>query len=335
MNKYSLYSSFVKPFKVSFDEVNEFRSVAIVEPIERGYGVTIGNCLRRALLSSIRGTCVSKVKIYGADHEFTVINGVLEDVANICLNLKSLAIKMDERDEFTFNSKFLGPKKIYATDLSLPDDITIINKDLYLFEITSNVEVCIDLTFKSGFGSFVIDPYTEKSGEIGEIKLNVNYSPVQNVFFKVENTVHNEFADYEKLFLDVKTNGVITPKESISLAAALVRDMLSSFVDFDEYILSSATSGKTGAVLTSSPLSGQINNEDVLSRPISDFEFSVRTWNCMQSMGIKYVGELVSKSEKDLLRRKNFGRKSLNEVKEVLLKCNLSLSKDDEDIESE
>ena len=184
------------------------------------------------------------------------------------------------------------------------------------------------LKFSAGFGSLIIDPYMTQSSQIGEILLNRYYNPVLNVALNVEDVRHNEFTNYDKLTLEVKTNGAISPSDAVSLASGLLRDMFEVFINFDEKLLSSSINSRVNMPIESNKIKV---SDDMLLKPISEFEFSVRTWNCMQSMGIKYVGELVSKSERDLLKRKNFGRKSLNEVKEVLSQYGLFLASDSSD----
>lgn len=320
--KYTTYSKLVRPDHIEkhLSEDGTYGEFAIY-PIQKGFGITLGNVLRRVMLSSVRGSVISAVKIADVDHEFSVITGVSQDVVSICLNLRSVIIKTDlESAEATLEAQ--GPCVVTADMINMPKGVLVMNKDHVLFEIDSAVKVSMSLQIKSGIGSIVneIDSATDHC--LGEIKLDCNFSPIRNVCFVVDDTARvDQFIDYDRLNVNVKTNGTISPDDALGIAAAIVRDYMQVFINFDE---------RGFAVTKEAEAEEDANCYNLhLFRKTSDLrELSVRSANCLSNAGIHLIGDLVCKTEAEMMRMPNFGKKSLRELCDFLESVGLSFGLD-------
>ena len=284
----------------------------VVEPLERGYGTTLGNSLRRILLSSLPGAAVTSIQIDGVLHEFSTIEGVVEDVTTIILNLKKLALKIYSDEEKTLEIDMSGAGVVTAADINHDSDVEILNPDLYIAELAANGKLRMRLTAKNGRGYTVADDNKREDQPIGVIPIDSIYTPVSKVSYFVENTRIGQSADYDKLTLEVWTDGSIGPKEAISLAAKIIVD-LTDEAQHAEIMVEKEEDQK----------------EKVLEMTIEELDLSVRSYNCLKRAGINTVQELANKTEEDMMKVRNLGRKSLEEVKAKLEELGLSLRKDD------
>ncbi len=309
------WQSLIKSNNISVDKKNEFKSTVVVEPLERGFGLTLGNSLRRILLSSLQGAAVTSVKIDGVQHEFSSVPGVLEDVTDIILNIKGLAIKADlEAENKKLYIKAKGPATVTAGMIECPHDVEIINKDAVICHVDAGAELGMELTVNIGKGYVSAAQNRPEENVLGLIPVDSLYSPVVKVLHKVENTRVGQRTDYDKLILDVETNGVVSPEDAIALSARILQEQLKVFINFDE-------PQEVAAKEKQPELSFNRN----LLRKVDELELSVRSANCLKNDNIVYIGDLVQKSENEMLRTPNFGRKSLNEIKEVLGNMGLHL----------
>ncbi len=311
------------PSKVVADP--KFRSETfgrfMIEPFERGFGTTVGNSLRRVLLSSLEGAAVTGVKIKGAPHEFTSLPGVMEDVTDIILNVKNLVIRMESDEPKTMTLAAAGPGDVTADLIEADPSITILNKDLVIATLTEKVDFEMELRVAKGRGYIpASEQYTRQDEqEVGLIHVDSIYSPVQRVRFKVEETRVGQRTNYDKLILDIWSNGTVNPEMALVEAAKILRKHLNPFVQYFEL----------GTETVSEEAAASVGVDDELLRklqmPLSEMDLSVRASNCLESARVQTVGELVSKSENDLLKLRSFGRTSLREVKKKLLDMGLDL----------
>ncbi|AGM41564.1 DNA-directed RNA polymerase subunit alpha [Spiribacter salinus M19-40] len=308
------FKDFLKPRVVHVDAVSDSRARITLEPLERGFGHTLGNALRRVLLSSMPGFAVTEVEIEGVLHEYTAIEGVQEDVVDVLLNLKNLAVRLTGRDEATVRLHKKGPGVVTAADISAEQNVEVKNPDLVICNLTKAGEISMSITISSGRG---YEPATARDTDeertIGRLALDATYSPVRRVAYNVESARVEQRTDLDKLVMDIETSGVIEPEEAIRLAAGVLRDQLSVFVDLE---------GGEGEY---EPKRREPEVDPVLLRPIDDLELTVRSANCLKAESIHYVGDLVQKTEVELLKTPNLGKKSLNEIKEVLAQHGLQL----------
>lgn len=284
-------------------------------PIQKGYGTTIGVSLRRVLLSSIRGVAVSYIKITGITNEYSAVPGIKEDVLSIVANLRNVAFIMNASESAQLKIDVKPDSKITAANIDLPSNVTIANPSAYLFT-TSNISssLSIEIGLQAGIGNVIQDQSREKRSDV--LHLDMFFSPVKNVAFSVTNARSGETVDHDRLDIDIETNGTITPKDALGVAATLFRQFLSVCVDFEE---------KRVVGITSSSGLSSLGINDLLNRRVMELELSVRSANCLASEGIKYIGQLVQRTENDIIRTPNFGRKSLEEIKVVLIAMGLSL----------
>ncbi len=316
---------FEKP-KIEIAEISENKQYGrfIVEPLERGYGTTLGNSLRRIMLSSLPGVAVSQVKIDGVVHEFSSIPGVKEDVTEIIMNIKSLAIKnsSDTNEPKIAYIEFEGEGVVTAGDIQVDPDIEILNPDLVIATLSGGADckLYIELTITKGRGYISADKNKNDDAPIGVIPIDSIYTPVERVNLAVENTRVGQITDYDKLTLDVWTNGTLAPDEAVSLAAKVLSEHLNSFIDLSE-------AGKTAEVITEPVDDGK---EKVLEMSIDELELSVRSYNCLKRAGINTVEELTNRTSEDMMKVRNLGRKSLEEVLGKLKELGLSLNLSDE-----
>lgn len=319
------WAQLVKPEKIVCEEENRDGTHArfICEPLERGYGITIGNALRRVLLASLQGAAFVSVKISGVPHEFDTIHGVLEDVTDIVLNLKQVRLRMDTDEPQRVLLKVDKKGEVKASDIQTNQHVTILNPDLHIATLTEDVPLEMELEIRMGKGYMPREMHEGLEEEIGIITLDSSFSPVRKVAYTVEDAMVGAMVTYDKLILDVWTDGSISPEDALAYSAKIIKDQISVFINFDEQV-----SGERGS---GSHDSGEYNEH--LFKSIDDLELSVRATNCLRSANITTVGELVQKTEADMLRTKNFGRKSLDEIKSVLLNMGLDFGMKDEGFE--
>ncbi len=305
-----------KPSLVALKEgYNDFNnSVIVLEPFERGFGNTLGNSLRRVLLSCIAGFAVTSVKIDGVLHEYTSIDGVEEDVIDIIMNIKSLAIAKDSSESCVIRLTSDRPGPVYAGSIDLPAGVDIINKDLLICTLNEGVKIDIQMNVECGKGYVVADS-SKKDKTVGLIAVDSIFSPVKRVAYKVENARVGQVTDYDKLIFEIETNGSITPVDALATAAKILQEQLSVFINFD-------VGAMDNEVKKDIDIEPDFNRN--LLKTIEELELSVRSYNCLKNENITYVGDLVIRTEAEMLKTANFGRKSLNELKENLKSMSLS-----------
>ncbi|MBK5935607.1 MAG: DNA-directed RNA polymerase subunit alpha [Halorhodospira halophila] len=305
---------FLKPRSVEIEPLSDNRAKVVLEPLERGFGHTLGNALRRLLLSSMPGTAVTEVEIEGVQHEYTAVEGIHEDTVDILLNLKDLAVRLNERDSVTLSVEKQGPGAVTAADIATDHDVEIKNPDLHIATITHEQPFKASLKIERGRGYLPVTAREEEDTRtIGHLALDASFSPVRRVSYAVESARVEQRTDLDKLVLDVETNGVVTPEEAVKFAASLLRDQLSVFIDLE------------GGLLEAGEEQEEPEIDPVLLRPIDDLELTVRSANCLKAESIHYVGDLVQRTEVELLKTPNLGKKSLNEIKDTLAEHGLSL----------
>ncbi len=287
------------------------------EPLETGFGMTLGNALRRVLLSSLQGSAVSAVQIDGIVHEFTSIPGVLEDVTNIVLNMKGLAVRLHSEGpkRVLLKKDTAGP--VTGADIEETADVEILNPDHVLCTLDEGSNIRMELTITSGKGYVAAADNRPEDAPIGLISIDALYSPVKRVAYRVENTREGQVLDYDKLVMDIETNGAVTPEDAVAVAARILQDQLQVFVNFDDPESAKREDEKP-----------ELDFNPALLRKVDELELSVRSANCLKNDNIVYIGDLIQKSEAEMLRTPNFGRKSLNEIKEVLAAMGLHLGMD-------
>ena len=310
------WRSLIKPERLVVDPGADPARVATVvaEPLERGFGQTLGNALRRVLLSSLQGAAVTAVKIEGALHEFSSLQGVQEDVTDIILNIKQLAIRMPSEGTKRLTLEATGPGEVTAGQIQVTGDIEVANPELVICTLDDGARFSMELTVSTGKGYVPASENRTEDQEIGLIPVDAIYSPVRRVAYRVEPTRVGQRTDYDKLVLTVETDGTVAPDDAVALAARILQDQLQLFINFDE-----PREAKVQEVQDDLPF-----NRNLL-RKVDELELSVRSANCLKNDNIVYIGDLVQKSEQEMLRTPNFGRKSLNEIKEVLASMGLSL----------
>ena len=308
-------SDFLTPQVIQVDEYDNCHSKVVLEPLERGFGHTLGNALRRILLSSMPGSAIEEVEIDGVVHEYSTIEGVGEDVIEILLNLKGLAVVLNERDEAILSISKNGPGVVTAADIQEDHDVDIINPDHVIANLNSNGELNMRLTVRKGRGYSPADSRLKTDDEtrsVGKLLLDASYSPVVRVSYSVENARVEQRTDLDKLIIDLETNGTIEPEEAIRRAATILQHQLSVFVDLQSEIIAE-------------PEEREAEIDPILLRPVDDLELTVRSANCLKAEDIYYIGDLIQRTEVELLKTPNLGKKSLTEIKDVLATRGLSL----------
>ena len=296
------------------------QAVLVAEPLERGFGLTLGNALRRVLLSSLQGAAITAVQIDNVLHEFSSVTGVREDVTDIVLNLKGVAIRMEVEGPKRLSINAKGPGIVTAADISDSAGIEIINKDHVICHLDEAANLYMELTVNTGKGYVAADRNKPEDAPIGLIPIDALYSPVTKVSYDVQPTREGQVLDYDKLTMKIDTNGALSPDDAVAYGARILQDQLSIFVNFDEP--ESAGRDSEESSLEFNPL---------LLKKVDELELSVRSANCLKNENIVYIGDLIQKTEAEMLRTPNFGRKSLNEIKEVLSGMGLHLGMDVED----
>lgn len=307
-------ASFLTPRFVDVKTSDDHIARIAIEPLERGFGYTLGNALRRILLSSMTGCAVTEVKIDGVLHEYSTIEGVQEDVIDILMNLKGLALRMHTRDQATIKLSKTGPATVTAADIQLEHDIEVVNEDFVIAHLSKGASLNMELVVQRGRGYETADSRknTESSETIGVMQLDASYSPVKRVSYSVEDARVEQRTDLDKLILEIETNGSIDPEDSVRRAATILHQQIAVFVDLKE-----TTNDVEEA--------DEPDVDPMLLRPVDDLELTVRSANCLKAENIYHIGDLIQRTEVELLKTPNLGRKSLTEIKDVLATRGLSL----------
>lgn len=309
---------FEKPNITKVDESTNYGKF-VVEPLERGYGTTLGNSLRRILLSSLPGAAVSSIQIDGVLHEFSTIDGVLEDVTQIILNIKKLALKMNTDEDKNIEIDVNGPAKVTAADIVADPNVEVLNPEQYICTVADGGHFHVRMTVKKGRGYVAADQNKSDDMPIGVLPIDSIFTPISRVNYQVESTRVGRRNDFDKLTLDVWTNGSISPREAISLAAKILTEHLDIFVNLTD-------EAKNAEIMVEKE---ETHKEKMLEMTIEELDLSVRSYNCLKRAGINTVQELTNKTEADMMKVRNLGRKSLEEVKNKLADLGLGLRKED------
>jgi DNA-directed RNA polymerase subunit alpha len=306
----------IKPNKLDIQPGEESQRFAkvVAEPLERGFGLTLGNALRRILLSSLQGAAVTSIQIDGILHEFSSIPGVREDVTDIVLNVKSIWLTMHGDTSKRMRLRADGPGEVTAAQIETGHDIEVMNPDLVICTLDDGAHLDMEMTVENGKGYVPGTQNRPEDAPIGLIPVDAVFSPVRKVAYKVENTRVGQVIDYDKLTMDIETNGAVSPEDAMALAARILQDQLQLFINFEEPETRGADEQASEPPF----------NRNLL-RKVDELELSVRSANCLKNDNIVYIGDLVQKTEAEMLRTPNFGRKSLNEIKEVLAQMGLHL----------
>jgi len=304
-----------KRLEAEKETLTPFYGKFIAEPFERGFGITIGNSLRRILLSSLQGAAITSVKIDGVLHEFSTVPGVKEDATEIILNLKEVRLKLHTEGSKTIRVKAEGPRDLRAGDIITSDAVEILNPDHHIATLTRDAKLSMEMVVKTGRGYVPAERNKEENQPIGTLPIDAIFSPIRKVNYTVTNARVGQITDYDKLTLEVWTDGSLNPEEAMAYAAKILKDQLSIFITFEE-------EEETEGAKDQEETEGQNEN---LFRSVDELELSVRSANCLKHANIKLIGDLVQKTEAEILATKNFGRKSLNEIKEILAEMGLSL----------
>jgi len=312
-----MFKGFQKPKRLvaNTDTLTERFGSFTAQPFQRGFGTTIGNGLRRVLLSSIEGAAITAVRIEGADHEFSPIPGVVEDATDIILNLKQIPFKVMGEGVKTVRLSIDAAGDVLSGQIQTDHDVEVLDRNLHVATVSEGGKLNIEMRLRTGRGYVSADKNFDEDLAVGFIPIDSVHSPVRKVNFSVEAARLGQMTDYDKLTLEVWTNGAVSPQDSIGYAAKLLKDHMSIFINFEEV-----------AEATEEPAErGMDKMGDQLNRSVEELELSVRSYNCLKNANIQTIGELVQKSESEMLRTKNFGRKSLNEIKEILTTMGLGL----------
>ncbi len=307
------WQELIRPSKLEVS-ASGTKGTMVAEPLERGFGLTLGNALRRVLLSSLQGAAVTAVQIDGVLHEFSSIPGVREDVTDIILNIKELAIKMEGEGPKRMVVRKEGPGTVTAGDIQTVGDVEILNPELILCTLDEGAEIRMEFTVDTGKGYVAAERNRPEDAPIGLIPVDSLYSPVRKCSYKTENTREGQVLDYDKLTLTIETDGSVSPEDALAYAARILQDQLSIFVNFEEPQKEVVQEQVT-----------ELAFNPALLKKVDELELSVRSANCLKNDNIVYIGDLIQKTEGEMLRTPNFGRKSLNEIKEVLATMGLHL----------
>jgi DNA-directed RNA polymerase subunit alpha len=284
------------------------------EPFERGFGTTVGNALRRILLSSLQGAAIVAVRVKGVLHEFSTLPGVTEDVTDIVLNLKEVRVKLHDATEEVAHLRVKGPREVCAGDIQGGPRLEILNPNHHVATLAKDAELDMELVVRLGRGYVPADRNKREDDPVGTIPIDAIFSPITKVNFTVTNARVGQRTDYDRLVLEVHTDGSVRPEDAVAYAARILQDQVAIFVNFEEE-----------PAAAPAPVSADGTLNENLFRTVDDLELSVRSANCLQNADIKYIGELVQRTDQEMLKTKNFGRKSLNEIKEILREMGLSL----------
>jgi DNA-directed RNA polymerase subunit alpha len=304
-----------KAIQIEQESATEFYGKFTCEPLERGYGITVGNSLRRVLLSSLQGAAITAVRLDGALHEFTSIDDVVEDVTDIILNLKEVVFRAQYPRQYTLRLQKEGPGPVLAGDIQLVDGLTILNPTHQVATLDKKGPLSMELSVGVGRGYVSAERNKSPTMPLGTIPIDALFSPIRKVNYTVQNARVGQITDYDKLVLEVWTNGAVAPSDAVAFAAKILKEQLSIWINFEE----------TEEATYSVPGSDDEPLNENLFRSVDELELSVRSANCLQNANITLIGELVQRTEQDMLKTKNFGRKSLKEIKEILSTMGLSL----------
>jgi len=314
-----MQTNLLKPKNIHVEQIGHNRAKVTLEPFERGYGHTLGNALRRVLLSSMVGYAVTEVTIAGVVHEYSSIDGVQEDVVNILLNLKGVVFKLHNRDEVTLSLRKDGEGAVTAADIQTPHDVEIINPGHVIANLSQGGKIDIQLKVETGRGYVpgTVRRYGEEpSKSIGRIVLDASFSPVSRVSYSVENARVEQRTDLDRLVMEIETNGAITAEDAVRASSKILVEQLAVFAQLE--------GAKVTSLMAEAPRGNQ-NYDPILLRPVDELELTVRSANCLKAEDIYYIGDLIQRTENELLKTPNLGRKSLNEIKEVLASRGLTL----------
>jgi len=304
-----------KAISIEPESQTEFYGKFTCEPLERGFGITVGNSLRRVLLAALQGAAFTAVRLDGALHEFTTIPDVVEDVTDIILNLKEIVLKAETPKTYTVRLEKEGPGAVTAGDIQVVDGLTVLNPDHHIATLDKKGPLSMELTVNVGRGYVPADRNKSPTMPIGTIPIDALFSPIRKVNYTVQNARVGQVTDYDKLVLEVWTNGSVKPADAVAFAAKILKEQLSIWINFEE----------TEETPYQAPGQEEEPLNENLFRSVDELELSVRSANCLQNANITLIGELVQKTEQDMLKTKNFGRKSLKEIKEILATMGLSL----------
>ncbi|WP_417517623.1 DNA-directed RNA polymerase subunit alpha [Minwuia sp.] len=310
------WKELIKPNKLEFQGGDDLsrRATVVAEPLERGFGLTLGNALRRVLLSSLQGAAVTAIHMDNVLHEFSSIEGVREDVTDIVLNVKQLALNMHGDGPKRISLRADGPGPVTAGQIDAGHDIDVLNPELVLMHLDDGASISMEMTVDMGAGFVAASDNRPEDAPIGLIPVDSLFSPIKKVAYRVENTREGQVLDYDKLSMDIVTNGALSPEDAVAFAARILQDQLQLFINFEE---------PQREVVEETSSEPEINRN--LLRKVDELELSVRSANCLKNDNIVYIGDLIQKTEAEMLRTPNFGRKSLNEIKEVLSQMGLRL----------
>ena len=314
-----MQTNLLKPKNIHVEQLGTNRAKVTLEPFERGYGHTLGNALRRVLLSSMVGYAVTEVTIAGVVHEYSSIDGVQEDVVNILLNLKGVVFKMHNRDEVTLSLRKEGEGAVTAADIQVPHDVEIINPEHVIANLSQGGKIDIQLKVETGRGYVpgTVRRYGEEpSKSIGRIVLDAAFSPVSRVSYSVENARVEQRTDLDRLVMEIETNGAISAEDAVRASSKILVEQLAVFAQLEGDAINS---------LLTTPAASSQSFDPILLRPVDELELTVRSANCLKAENIYYIGDLIQRTENELLKTPNLGRKSLNEIKEVLASRGLTL----------
>ena len=313
---YRNWRELIRPKSIDIDHgsLTERYGRFVAEPLERGFGITVGNALRRILLSSIRGSAITGARIGGALHEFTNINGVVEDVADIVLNLKEVQIKKSSVEPVLLQVERNEPGVVRAGDLAVTAAVEVLNPDHHVATVSDDGTLSMELIVDEGSGYVPADQNKKEEWPEGTIAMDAIFSPIHKVNYRVTNARVGQRTDYDKLVLEVWTNGAVLPEDAVALAAKILKEQIQIFINFDEDMELEVAEEATAEAVNPN-----------LYRTVDELELSVRSANCLQNANIRFIGELVQRSEAEMLKTKNFGRKSLKEIKEILGEMGLTL----------
>ena len=293
------------PTEIQVEDINETTSKITLEPLERGFGHTLGNALRRILLSSMPGAAITDVKIEGISHEYSTIEGIREDVIDILLNLKDMPVNLLEGTSAEIKLDMAGPSEVTASSFEVPGNVELVNPDHHVASLVDKVNLTLIATVKTGRGYEPADLRGEEETQVGALKVDASFSPVKRVAYSVENARFEKRTDLDKLIVELETDGTLNPKEAIEHSATIMQQQLAAFVDLD-------------AIAEQEAKKEQNDFDPLLMRSIEELELTVRSTNCLKAESIFLIGDLIQRSEFDLLKTPNLGKKSLNEIKDVL-----------------
>ena len=310
------WKELIKPTTIEASKCEATYGRFVIKPLEKGYGVTLGNSLRRVLLSSITGASVVAVHVEGVEHEFSYLDGVSEDVADIILNIKQVNLRYLGEEDTTITLNVQGPKIVTAGDIETKGDVEILNPDQVICTLNDEASISFEMLVRYGRGYVPADEQGKQALPVGFLPIDSIFAPIRRVAYSVADARVGQDTDYDKLVLEVWTNGAVRPDDAVAYSAKILKDQLTAFINFDE-------SEEVGEVEVVEEKVPKLNEH--LFKTVDALELSVRAANCLENANIKYIGELVTRTESDMLKTKNFGRKSLNEIKDILLEMGLSL----------